>query len=531
MNEETCSEEIPNSVLEEYKQSLNEVSQLIGTSQHNISDQETGEVFARLSKAAGEIQHLLEDGVDIKNLLTPLQSGLHLIRDILLKNKADPVQSLDIGVRTVHPVALSSKERRGLKRHASGLEELLSGISKKKELRLSTSLTKPGLHEGPSTCFTTHADVGHFPSCECLEPQLREEENGDLKYTLRCPTAGLFRCKFTSLMFKMETAGEVEYHSVPWADKLENHDREPAGPLYNISCFPGTPVQIHLPHCEVISDGKLGHLRVAHITGDGLKIITPKDITESHVVIDVTGLSLFGLLTFFTDYLLGRNIRAQVLNFLQRSSEPVKVQVLLLSSNADIMKVKKKRGQMIHPCQEIYIETNPYCEINTRKDYSLFTDPPGLDVIPNTAKYVECSQNFPPAFTVHCRRKKELKLILKDKTRELWSSLVIIEEKDTPDGRQHVLEPSVSKHFFQKHKGALETRLPKVLESILNQLVQREVLNTIERDVIQSKKPDHKRNECLLNILDKKGSRAQEIFCQVLKTEDCFLVEDLEKKC
>ena len=59
-----------------------------------LSDQETGEVFARLSKAAGEIQHLLEDGVDIKNLLTPLQSGLHLIRDILLKNKADPVQSL-----------------------------------------------------------------------------------------------------------------------------------------------------------------------------------------------------------------------------------------------------------------------------------------------------------------------------------------------------------------------------------------------------------------------------------------------------
>ena len=94
-----------------------------------------------------------------------------------------------------------------------------------------------------------------------------------------------------------------------------------------------------------------------------------------------------------------------------------------------------------------------------------------------------------------------------------------------------VCSSAVSKHFFQKHKGALETRLPKVLESILNQLVQREVLNTIERDVIQSKKPDHKRNECLLNILDKKGSRAQEIFCQVLKTEDCFLVEDLEKKC
>ena len=56
-----------------------------------------------------------------------------------------------------------------------------------------------------------------------------------------------------------------------------------------------------------------------------------------------------------------------------------------------------------------------------------------------------------------------------------------------------------------------------------------EVLNTIEREDIDSKTPGYKRNECLLGILDKRGTKAQEKFRQVLKTEDPHLVEDLEK--
>ena len=92
------------------------------------------------------------------------------------------------------------------------------------------------------------------------------------------------------------------------------------------------------------TDGKLGHLRVAHITGDGLEIIKPKEITESHVVIDVTGLSRFGVfMKYFFKYLLGRNIRAMVLLFLQTRSKPV-LQVLLLSSNTDIEMVCHNYG-------------------------------------------------------------------------------------------------------------------------------------------------------------------------------------------
>ena len=51
-------------------------------------------MIANLLEKADEIQNLLEDGVDITNFRTLLESGLHFIREILSKNRADPVQSL-----------------------------------------------------------------------------------------------------------------------------------------------------------------------------------------------------------------------------------------------------------------------------------------------------------------------------------------------------------------------------------------------------------------------------------------------------
>ncbi|KAL2079140.1 hypothetical protein ACEWY4_024884 [Coilia grayii] len=51
----------------------------------------------------------------------------------------------------------------------------------------------------------------------------------------------------------MEAAGELEYYSVPWEDMLQHQPWRPAGPLYSIRCLQGTLVQLHLPHCEILS--------------------------------------------------------------------------------------------------------------------------------------------------------------------------------------------------------------------------------------------------------------------------------------
>lgn len=92
------------------------------------------------------------------------------------------------------------------------------------------------------------------------------------------------------------------------------------------------------------------------------------------------------------------------------------------------------------------------------------------------------------------------------------------------------LHLAISKAFFQKHKGALETRLPN-LRPILIKLVQKNVLNSTEREEVQSRSTSVEKNECLLMILDRKGPEAQEIFCQVLQRVDPFLVKDLDENC
>lgn len=102
--------------------------------------------------------------------------------------------------------------------------------------------------------------------------------------------------------------------------------------------------------------------------------------------------------------------------------------------------------------------------------------------------------------------------------------------EDEMDARMMNIRIPISKAFFQRHKGALETRLPN-LRPILIKLVLKKVLNSTEREEVQSRSTSGEKNECLLMILDRKGPEAQEIFCQVLQRVDPFLVKDLDENC
>ncbi|XP_076138609.1 uncharacterized protein LOC143121850 isoform X1 [Alosa pseudoharengus] len=82
--------------------------------------------------------------------------------------------------------------------------------------------------------------------------------------------------------------------------------------------------------------------------------------------------------------------------------------------------------------------------------------------------------------------------------------------------------------FFSKHKADLEDRLPYVLSPILKLLVQREALMEPERETVETKPTSVERNRALLIIIEKRGGKALEVFYEVLKEADKWLVEDLE---
>ncbi|XP_076152628.1 caspase recruitment domain-containing protein 8-like [Alosa pseudoharengus] len=88
--------------------------------------------------------------------------------------------------------------------------------------------------------------------------------------------------------------------------------------------------------------------------------------------------------------------------------------------------------------------------------------------------------------------------------------------------------PIPRQNFFSKHKAALETRLPSVLASILIPLQERQVLNQLERELVESKSIRVERNNVLLTMIQNKGSTAQMEFYNVLKEADPTLVKNLE---
>ena len=83
--------------------------------------------------------------------------------------------------------------------------------------------------------------------------------------------------------------------------------------------------------------------------------------------------------------------------------------------------------------------------------------------------------------------------------------------------------------FIPKHRIALETRLG-LLQPIFLRLQDRGVLIDEEREEVVSKSTKTLQNQTLLDMVVKKGARAQEHFYQVLKEVDPCLVEDLEEQ-
>nr|XP_029509464.1 caspase recruitment domain-containing protein 8-like [Oncorhynchus nerka] len=83
--------------------------------------------------------------------------------------------------------------------------------------------------------------------------------------------------------------------------------------------------------------------------------------------------------------------------------------------------------------------------------------------------------------------------------------------------------------FIRRNRMSLETRLG-LLQPIFLRLQDRRVLIDEEREEVVSKSTKTLQNQALLDMVVRKGSRAQEHFYQVLKEVDPCLVEDQSER-
>ncbi|XP_052384491.1 uncharacterized protein LOC127932559 isoform X3 [Oncorhynchus keta] len=174
-------------------------------------------------------------------------------------------------------------------------------------------------------------------SLENFEAEIYDHE-GKGAYRFQCPSAGLFQCSITGLVFRMEGEGEVLYRTVHWDRRLLfQRGKRPAGPLFTFTCLKGSVNQLHLPHCEIHSEGGCDFLSVAHVTDDdSMEFLLPHEATESHVILNITGFSKYGITK--EQEAPVSPIRALVLLFYQLPDDnnSSTLNVLLLPRNVDI---------------------------------------------------------------------------------------------------------------------------------------------------------------------------------------------------
>ncbi|XP_045082683.1 caspase recruitment domain-containing protein 8-like [Coregonus clupeaformis] len=391
-------------------------------------------------------------------------------------------------------------------------------------------------HRG-SPLFLEHH---HMSSPEEFTPEIHDQDNRG-EYQFQCPSAGLFQCSITGLVFRMEGEGEVLYRTVPWNRRLlAQSGKRPAGPLFKFTCLNGSVCQLHLPHCEIHSGGGCDFLSVAHVTDDIIEFIHPLEITETHIIINITGFSAYGLTK---DKAQVSPIQGLVLLFHQLfvPEERSILNVLLLPSNVVIREVQDERKRR-NGDKETFIETNPHCNLTPNKPYILSTNiTHGYRINPTTAEFLDFYQNYSLTFQLLETIVKEVELLLKEKEGDelVWNRLVWLPASPT-DVTSTVSAVSLAappanpstlpgRGFIRNHRMALKTRLG-LLQPISLRLQDRGVLIDEEREEVVSKSSKTLQNQALLDMVVRKGARAQEHFYQVLKEVDPYLVEDLEEQ-
>ncbi|CAK6978622.1 uncharacterized protein LOC128380434 [Scomber scombrus] len=230
---------------------------------------------------------------------------------------------------------------------------MMFDLSADKEVMMPSEWFPPALSPGPS-CFT---------------PELLHEP-GHISYRFSCPGPGVFQCIMTKLIFTMDREGELLYKTVQWDENLiQSAGKRPAGPLFDIKCSEEAVSKLHLRHCEKQPASLSDLMSVVHITDNGMSLLEPLEITDTHVVVDVPHLSRWGLVwdikRFFSPD--PKPICGQVLMFHRPTykGQRPKLNVFLLPENVLVQEVKEQQEKAE------YIDVPSSCDLIEGQTYSL----------------------------------------------------------------------------------------------------------------------------------------------------------------
>ncbi|XP_070683905.1 NACHT, LRR and PYD domains-containing protein 1b allele 5-like [Pempheris klunzingeri] len=258
-------------------------------------------------------------------------------------------------------------------------------------------------------------------------PEVTKERIG-ISYSSKFPSSGVFQCSLTGLVFNVTHEGEVTYKILIW-DKmdLEPACKFPGGPLYSIKSPQDCISQLHLPHCEPEPALVSQSLSVVHLTDDGMSILQPLEVTETHVVVNTPQLTVFGIvwdiIKRFKNFMT-KPVCGQILLFLRPVNRRGRhiLSVILLPSNVPLQEVKDQH-------ENEYIQAPAHCLLHMGLDYSLHSDPGGFKIQPATSDFCD---NYGPNYHA------TFEIVLVESTEEVTLMVRDPEKKQVWEHRLHL---------------------------------------------------------------------------------------------
>ncbi|XP_061580189.1 NACHT, LRR and PYD domains-containing protein 12-like isoform X1 [Cololabis saira] len=385
--------------------------------------------------------------------------------------------------------------------------------------------------ESDLTLLTVTMETDAQQARSSFTPEVSREGVGVL-YSFRFPGSGLFQCSLTGLVFKVTHEGQVTYRSLIWDETLLQPARKlPGGPLFSIECPQDCIGELHLPHCEPEPALVSQCLSVVHITDDGMHIVQPLDITDTHVVVDVLHLSSFGivwdLINRFTNF-MSQPILGQTLLFLRCiSSQRYILSVILLPGNVPLQDVKDQ-----HSNSE-FIQAPSFCHLHKDQTYSLQTEPATFNIQPKmTPFFGNYGPNYHATFEIMMQKNTEkLTVIVQDHERTVWEYTIYlpVSPSPSPQGQTRLClgsnEAAVEKLQNIRVK-FIEKVSDPVLDKLLDELQHCRVMTDAEAEASRARNRADKARD-VIDLVRKKGAVASSKMISILTANDPHLCKEI----
>ncbi|KAM9471819.1 nuclear GTPase SLIP-GC-like isoform 1-T1 [Salvelinus alpinus] len=487
-----------------------------------------------LKRMKDELHHHMKNNNIFQKAKKDMLGGLINLKDhIMMQLKCKLQESMDLSLKTPNSSFLPDDVTVEYNKMKMYYEKLMgcSGavqFTPRLDLHIKT------------TAFESQSENGRkrvqvSTSVTMLKPEIVKDlttHNHNPTYRLQCPKAGIFQCSSTGLVFLMEGKGDVVYKVTQWDSSLLG-SRIPAGPLFSIDCPEQSVRQLHLPHC--MCDEKDDNLSVAHVTDGNMEIVQPLKTTATHVIVNITHLSLFGLIRNWFSFL---PVRSQVLLFLRPQGnrhQKRKLSVMLLPNNVPLCEVEyQQKGST-------FIKISSNCTLTPRGKYGLCCELVANSTIqPKSGQFdYDYSTNFQPTFQVFldCMSGAEnIRLSLLDRgsnDQRVWEYLVPtgfeppqVNPINPNPGAEAELKQLSGEEFVDKHMADLIQRVTMPM-CIADRLLAEKMIQQEMYTTIYCAKTSQDQMRLMLDAVRSGGTRVKSAFYKALLNHGPHLVQDL----